>query len=187
MSRPSGIVAFHDGTGTDHRGRTLAEIQAFSHDDLEAHHDFIQWLFPLREQSPVNPAAPTLDDATIRAFHARPELRAALRRSFDVMLRFYGFDLRETEGGVAIAPGAGWEAAARNWLTPGNHNFLRITRILHSLTLLGHREAAVVFLAALEEVHAAHGGVIGPVTIGYWRRAIDATDNHTRRHPADRT
>ena len=184
VSPAGSIVTFYEGTTTDHRGRTLADIHAFTHHDLEANHDFIQWLFPLPAPSPVNPAAPTLDAATIAAFHARPELRAALRRSFGVMLHFHGFEIRHTahaEGAAreaqadraaAIVPAPHWEAAARNWLTRSNHNFLRITRILHSLTLLGERELAVAFLAALEKVYDRHADVVGATTIGYWRRAV---------------
>lgn len=172
MTSQSPLIAFYSATAPDHRGRTLADILAFSDDELESNHDFIQWLFPLPVPSPVNPAAPTLDEATILAFHARPELRRALRDSFERMLDFYGFELHHAEGEYAIVPGPRWQEAARNWLTPGNHNFLRITRILHSLTLLGHHELATAFLAALEDVYRGHAGVIGTVSVGYWRRAV---------------
>ena len=72
------LLAFYHGTGTDHRGRTLAEI--LRQDDLwfEITHDFIQWLFPLNELSRASLHAPLVDGATLHAFQADPLLRDAL-------------------------------------------------------------------------------------------------------------
>ncbi len=74
------IVAFYRGRRPDGAGRLIQDIWAFDHQALEAHHDFVQWLFPLGEASPVNPGAPTVSSATTAAFEADPELRAGLRR-----------------------------------------------------------------------------------------------------------
>jgi len=63
------IVAFYEGSGRDDRGRSLDDLLGFGDAALECTHDFIQWLFPLRERSGANPAAPRLDDATVAAFH----------------------------------------------------------------------------------------------------------------------
>jgi hypothetical protein len=57
------------------------------------------------------------------------------------------------------------------WLHAGNHNFLRISRILRSLTLLGCSLYAVAFLECLEGIYAENRETIGNTTIGYWRRA----------------
>ena len=122
---------------------------------LEAVHDYIQWLFPLPEPSPFNPAAPVLTVADIAAFAADPSLRAALAR----MEKFYGL-------GRADAP--------RPWLTPGNHNFRRLTRILRALALLGLRAEAEALLARLEALCSAPeaAAAVGRVTRGYWRDAV---------------
>src|SRR5258706_5498982 len=101
---PGTITEFYSGSATDHRGRFLREIQSWNFDKLEEEHDFIQWLFPLPEPSPVNPAAPTLDAATIAEFYRRPDLQAALLLSFRVMLSFYGFVL-SAESAPEILPG----------------------------------------------------------------------------------
>lgn len=164
----SALVGFHAGTGRDDRGRTLVDILAWDDDRLERVHDYIQWLFPLPERSAFNPAAPVLGDADIAAFRTRADLRAALRRAFLRLLAFYGFEeQRET-----IIPAPGFPAQSRNWLTPGNHNLLRISRILRSLTLLGLGPEALAFLAALETLPEDRRATIGPVTFGYWRRAV---------------
>jgi hypothetical protein len=168
------IVRFYEGNGTDDRGRSLADIVAFDDGELERIHDFIQWLFPLRERSSANPDAPRLDEATIEAFRARPELRAALRRSFDRMLAFYGF--RRAGERVAIADSF---AERSGWLTPGNHNHLRLTRMLKSLRLLGDEPAALALFHALADIEAEErrsgSGRISARTYRFWREAIEST------------
>ena len=161
------LLGFYSGTGSDDRGRRLEEIWRFSHDELEDIHDYIQWLFPLAERSAFNPGAPVLDDATIERFRADETLRRNVERSLDVMLDFYGFARDENR----IVQSPAFAERAANWLTPGNHNFLRLTRILKSLTLLGLEERAAQLLERLESVYASNQQVIGQRTISFWRRA----------------
>ncbi|HEX8915365.1 MAG TPA: opioid growth factor receptor-related protein, partial [Humisphaera sp.] len=82
-----------------------------------------------------------------------------------------GFALREDGGRPVVERSAAWDERRRNWLTPGNHNLLRLTRILDSLRTLGLGPHADALLAALEGVYAEHAGVIGPRTVGFWRSA----------------
>ena len=162
------LLGFYGGTGSDDRGRRLEDIWRFSHAELEAIHDYIQWLFPLAEKSAFNPGAPVLDDATIARFKSDATLQRNIERSLDVMLDFYGF-ARDGDR-IVQAPSFGERAA--NWLTPGNHNFLRLTRILKSLTLLGIEQRAHQLLDRLEEVYASHESAIGKRTINFWRQAV---------------
>jgi len=60
---------------------------------------------------------------------------------------------------------------AKNWLRPQNHNFLRLTRILKSLTLLGHGDRAWELLECLVGIDEKVRGVIGETTLAYWREA----------------
>lgn len=177
------LIRFYEGIGTDHLGRTLADIHAFDHDALERHHDFIQWLFPLPEPSPVNPRAPRLTPEAIAAFHVRPELRRAMLASLDVMLDFYGLRLQRSHdaltaqtamsrGEMTVVRAPHWARAARAWLTRENHNFRRLTRIMRSCSLLGLGDAARALRAALEEVYAEAPQAVGERTIGFWRRAV---------------
>jgi hypothetical protein len=165
------LVEFYSGRAPDHAGRFLHEIQQWPDERLEAVHDFIQWLFPLAEPSPVNPLAPVLDRKTIEAFAAQPELRRSLRISFVHMLRFYGLEMQPGPP-QTVALTANFPERAANWLHPGNHNHLRITRILKSLTLLGLREEARGLLACLETIYADQPGKISPVSLRFWRAAI---------------
>ena len=150
----SKIVAFYEGFGADHRGRSFEEILGFDDDALEYIHDYIQWLFPLMEPSAFNPWAPVLTQEDVRAFQASETLRQKLGRAFERIWLFYGFDENR-----------------RDWVTPGNHNFLRLTRILTSTKLLGRQDCTAKLFAALEELYRTHASVIGPVTYRYWKNA----------------
>ena len=169
--RESPLVAFYRGDGRDHRGRLLSHIHQYAFDDLERHHDYIQWLFPLPEPSGVNASAPLLTEEDIAAFQREESLRHALQRSFHLMLQFYGLDLEAHGDDVEIRQAAGFNNRRRVWLTPGNHNFLRISRILRSLSLLGLKTFAAAFLKCLEDIYAEEARTIGTTTMGYWRRA----------------
>jgi hypothetical protein len=162
------IVQFYSGAEPDHRGRFLRDVIAWPDERLESVHDFIQWLFPLPDPSPVNPHAPLLNRETVEAFAARANLRDALRTSLERMLKFYGFALGP---GPMVDRTKQFAARAENWLWPGNHNHLRITRILKCLSILGLKAEAAAFEGALETVYAEHRDRITAATIRFWRRA----------------
>ncbi|MBV8435795.1 MAG: hypothetical protein JO029_16050 [Candidatus Eremiobacteraeota bacterium] len=159
-------MAFYEGAAPDDRGRFLHDIVAFDDAALEYTHDFIQWLFPLRERSGANPDAPVLDDATVAAFASRSELRAALHRSLDRMLAFYGLAWNADR----IVVSANFDAR-RGWLTPGNHNHLRLTRMMVSLRTLGLTVQSVALHRCLTELAQTEGGVTA-ATLRYWDAAV---------------
>jgi opioid growth factor receptor-like protein len=163
----SQLIRFYAGEGADHRGRTLNQILTWNDRELEQTHDYIQWLFPLIEPSRFNPDAPLLTAQDRDAFQLRPELRNNLLRALERMLEFYGYSIGES----ARQPELRAIGGRRKWLTPGNHNFLRITRILTSLRLLDLNEYAQAFFDQLEELYASHSAVIGKTTFDYWRQA----------------
>jgi opioid growth factor receptor-like protein len=168
------IVKFYRGESPDAQGRMIDDIRNWNHQRLEYTHDYIQWLFPLRERSQFNWSAPTLSDVDIRAFHTDEDLRKQLVRSFDVMLSFYGFVQQRIGTKTVITRAENWEQRRKVWLNPGNHNFLRITRILTALRLLGLPEYAIAFFGALSDVYGSGAkSVIGSVSFGYWDRAAN--------------
>jgi len=163
------VVAFYGG-GPDVEGRTLDEILAWDDQQLEDVHDYIQWLFPTAKASMFNSRAPLLTPGAIAAFGERAELRTRLLAALGRMLRFYGFEL-ETKGRPVVRRGPNWSERRGEWLTPGNHNLLRITRILDCLASVGLAEHARAFLDALESVYEEDKRVIGPRTYQFWREA----------------
>ena len=61
------LLRFYGLESGDARGRSLTEIWGWDDERLEQVHDYIQWLFPLREPSAFNPGAPVLTRAAISA------------------------------------------------------------------------------------------------------------------------
>ncbi|NTW30991.1 MAG: hypothetical protein HGA33_06945, partial [Candidatus Moranbacteria bacterium] len=120
------LVSFLRGTGPDARGRYHADILRLSDEELEETHDYIQWLFPLREPSIAAPGSPYLrNKATVQVLREDEGVRENMVNALVRMERFY----RDTD----------------HWLTQDNHNHLRITRILKSVLLLSSREDAKDF------------------------------------------
>ena len=163
------IVSFFSGN-FDAQGRRLAGILTWDDNRLEAVHDYIQWVFPTGQPSAVNPSAPRVTKATVEAFERDPALGERLRQAVDRMLGFYG--LRWNGPRIEIDESR-FPARARVWLRPGNHNHLRLTRILESLTALGLiAEARALQRCLLEDVYAGPGAEsVSPRTVDYWRRA----------------
>jgi len=162
------IVHFYRG-GQDDDGRTLEEILNWPDDELESVHDFIQWLFPLPERSGANPSAPVLDAVTIEAFRHSEDLQQRLRQSFLRMLRFYGLSFHEGR----VQPGGDFAARLSNWLTPGNHNHLRLTRMLRSLRLLGLASESTALFHVLSWIHSNYPGCITRRTFEFWKDAVE--------------
>jgi hypothetical protein len=160
--------------GEDDQGRTFDEIVGWDDARLELVHDYIQWIFPLPERSGANPWAPMLDAATIAAIRGSVGMQGRLRAAFLRMLAFYGFALE----GDRVLEGPRFAAASRNWLHAGNHNHLRLTRILRSLRVLGLEHEAETLWEALRSLYEREGAAgrrtITNETFAFWRQAATA-------------
>ncbi|RYG48842.1 hypothetical protein EON79_03245 [bacterium] len=152
---------FWDGRGRDDAGRTLEDILAFGDRDLERHHDFIQWLFPNPRPSGVNPDAPLLTPVIAEAVRDNPERMRNAERALDRMLAFYGFVRNGDEVGSH-------NGSNDHWLQPGDHNHLRLTRILTFLRLIGREELSKSLAHRLLELPAS---VVTNRTRDFWRDA----------------
>ena len=162
------LLDFYRGLGTDTEGRRLEDILAWPDDDMEEVHDFIQWLFPLPETSQYNPDAPLLTMKDIAAFKCDPILQANLRKSFERILAFLGLSLSERK----VTEGPSFKArVADAWASP-NHNWLRISRILRSLTLLGMATQAQALYEWLDATYTSRKFPISADTFRYWTEAI---------------
>jgi len=172
--QPDPIVVFYSG-GVDRNGRTLREILAWGDATLEGVHDYIQWVFPTRQPSGVNPFAPLVTTETVRAFAADADLRRALLDAFTRMLRFYGLRrMAHDDGAVRVAiDETRFADRAEHWLRPNNHNHLRLTRIMESLAALGLAQDAKALQRCLLEDIA--GGPcadrVSAATVRFWRIA----------------
>ncbi|WP_353931870.1 opioid growth factor receptor-related protein [Okeanomitos corallinicola TIOX110] len=167
MNQYSHIVKFYEGKATDTRGR-LFEIWQQNYEWLEKTHDYIQWLFPLTEGSRFNPHAPILTDADIQVFQEQAAFKKNLLKSLKLMLGFYGLSCQESEDGqIEIKIHESFSERKKNWVRSSNYNYLRITRILKSLCLLGLEMYAQAFLKCLEELYNLEKGEITKLTLSY--------------------
>lgn len=175
------LIDFYRGDGVDDAGRTIAEVLAFDHRRLEGVHDFIQWLFPTATQSQFNANAPLLDEETAAVFRSDILIRERMQEALGVMLEFYGLQLHVSDEAVLVRRGANYRARRRNWLNtmPGmtNHNMLRITRILESLTQVGMADYAVALYGCLADIAREEPERISPRTQKFWQQAVQAADD----------
>lgn len=104
------------------------------YDKLEHNHNYIQWLFPLREQG-LNFYAHELTQDEIKEFQTTREAKRRFVAAYSMMLDFYGVKLLDKNGNVTRA--SNWEQRFQH-LNESQHNYLRITRILKSLGELGY-------------------------------------------------
>ncbi len=146
------LISFLQGAGPNGQGRFHADILNFSDEELEEVHDYIQWLFPLREPSMAVPGSPVVESEEMAEILCNDaEVRVNMLRALDRMKRFY------TDND--------------HWLAQGDHNHLRITRILKSICLLGLRDEAIAFHSfVLQRVESAQ-----PVTresLAYWEKSV---------------
>lgn len=147
----SRLHSFVNGQGTDHRGRRIADILALPDARLETIHDYIQWLFPLPERSGAQPDAPVLSQEDIAAIRNDPAAQANLKAATGRMLAF-----------LTDNP---------HWLRAHDHNHLRISRIIRSLSLLVGTKEAREFRSAVMALNEEAGSPVDPGNVGYWQQA----------------
>lgn len=161
------LISFYRNEGKDISGRTIEDMWNFSFQEKEKKHDYIQWLFPTKNASQFNSRAPILSTKLIEELKQDPVVIENLRTSLRSMLEFYGLKLKDN--GVVRIKGK-FKERRKVWLTPGNHNHLRLTRILNSLTLFGlHQEANDLF-DALMKIKKKYPSKISDKTIQFWNQ-----------------
>lgn len=144
----SQITEFYVNGGPDNLGRTLHDYLNFSYEDRERVHDYIQWMFPLNEESEYNDSAPIL---------TRDDIQTILREKGQepILISFhYFFDfLLENRHLVYGTP---------------NHNWKRISRVIKCLRLFGLATIAYRFwntsMLLLKDPRSE--------TVFYWNEAL---------------
>ena len=168
------ILAFYQGHSPDSSGRMLEDIWLWDSQKLEYTHDYIQWLFPLKQKSQFNRNAPILNDEVIQAFRADEQLRVRLIKSLEVMLEFYGLQCNKLDDtGIQIEKSDNYPERKLNWIEEGNHNYLRLTRILTSLKILGLEDYAQALFKCLNQIYLEESKKIGNKTYAYWKSAAE--------------
>jgi hypothetical protein len=163
------LLDFYRGLQTDTDGRFLKEILAWPDAKFEATHAPLQWLFSIPEPTKFNSEAPLLTKNDIAAFKSDPLLQANLMKSFKRILTFLGLSLSDKG---EVVEGQNFTARVPDaWASP-NHNWLRITRILRSLTLLGMEGQAQALYERLDAIYRSRKFPIPANTFSYWTEVV---------------
>lgn len=142
---------------------TWGDFYSWTYKELEEKHDYIQWIFPLAEKSRCQPHTPVLDGISVLTIRNNKYLFQSKQcDAFKRMANFYGFDFskvnKEDRG------------LSKHWVSPHNHNYLRITRILKSLVLFGNQSVASYFYGLLVDMKEFED--IPSETIKFWHDAV---------------
>ena len=139
---------------------------------MEECHSFVQWLFPLHEESAFAVVYPILTPPHAAALAASEEARARMRAAEARFRVFLG--LPAAAGAPPAAPPAAPVLNERTelWAHPGDHNLLRVTRIIRSLRFFGLDDLSAAFWRDVDAVAEAAG--LGAVTRAFWRQAAEA-------------
>jgi hypothetical protein len=147
------LIDFHLGIKPDDADRYITEIAAFGFEELEFTHDYIQWLFPLPEPSAYAPDVPVLDDETLAEFRKNEKLTQSIEYCAMTMMRFYYVN--------------------NHWINKDNHNYLRISRIIRCLALIGLEEFAKEFYSGAKKLVEHNEGEVSDKTLEYWEAAAE--------------
>lgn len=143
-------------------GITIKEILTLSNIDLETSHALIQWIFPLHEKSYHTKYSPVLSPDDIKELRASEIVRGNMKKLLDRFNQFYGLDKHLNDGLHLF------------WCNDGNHNLLRITRIIRSLRLFGMDDDAEHFYNQV--IAIADKRKINEGTKDFWARALVAPE-----------
>ena len=159
----------------DPSGRDLDDVLDYSDNQISRKHDFIQYLFPLPEESMVNPWAPLITKDAYDAFRDREELRKALLQGLKRMLDYYGFTFSTSDsdgGDGSIVPAQHFSEKSKvSWRRSMDHNHLRLTRIIRCFRVLScEKEAKALYDALLENDTT---NVVSRSSKMFWGRAAN--------------
>jgi hypothetical protein len=126
------------------RGDTIERIHKTWRDDydlLESHHGYIQWLFPLKEESRFNHESAVMQRHEAAAIREDPACLARMVTSLRMMLNFWGASLspedpRPIPATAFVVRCAEWYNRFTNLRRHG-HNNMRISRMLKCLGDVG--------------------------------------------------
>jgi hypothetical protein len=146
------VVSFLTGESADAHGRTIEAVLQQDDEWLEKEHNYIQWLFPLLDESEQVHDAPVLSPEEVELLRQSDAALGNQQQAVERMMHFYTNN--------------------DHWLTTMDHNHLRITRILKSVQLLQSLVAAeAIYNRLMERVHQA-GDPIDPKNIAFWTDVV---------------
>jgi hypothetical protein len=145
-------------------------------------------MFPTDQKSNFNPNAELLTIKDIKQFKSNEKLRENFIQSLKIILDFYRIHLHIDKNDMyrfilkywndkEVSRNHNFEwwnsKEIKNWITPKNHNFLRVSRILRSCKLiLGQEFAESLFQFLVQHFWLQFHEIIGIETLKYWREVV---------------
>ena len=131
-------------------------VENWNNHKLESKHDYIQYLFPLEEKSRYNPNATILTKKDIEIFKTNKKIRKNVIRALQRMLHFYGIDHFVFDG------------TRKHWMKKGDHNHLRLTRIMKFLQLIDMDILSIKLFITLCQINKKFKDVFTDETFTIW-------------------
>jgi len=153
-------------------GYYLKDYWDMKNSELEYIHNYIQFMFPLYEPSSVKPYIPVLNKDEVQKILTNKglyhDIKENIKKSLTIMLDFYGLKYEKDK----IEKYDNFIERKKNWITPRNHNYLRITRILKCLMIFEMRDEAIAFYRMLLELKGEYPKEIDDISVDYWVEAV---------------
>jgi hypothetical protein len=172
------MLEFYRGAGKIHsgdsNGKQIRDVFNFDRKEKEEKHNFIQWLFPLKESSAFNPDVPLLNDPLILLMKKDPIVQKNLQGSLDSMLEFYWLKWKDGSRREIIQKEPFKERAVKSdegWVSVNHHNFLRLSRMMKSLNLLGLENESLALRDCLMNIGKEYPQHIPKETLEYWEKS----------------
>ena len=142
------ILNFLSGKVADSNNRFIYDIWKMYDSEIEDTHNFIQWIFPLNEESQAVPNSPILTENEILQISNSNIAKINIEKSSKWYLNFLDKN--------------------RHWITHSDHNHLRITRAIKSLRLIHSDEEADKFKRNIFNFIEGNEHKINTRTLNFW-------------------
>ena len=165
------VLQFFKGIEDERIPHTVDQVEAFTDDDMEMYHDFIQWIFPSILPSNQHPEAPVISGNFADILAADQCALHNYCRTCRRYLKYLNFECKG-DGEVRLCAGddATPEEHDKDFYYLPRHNYLRITRALISLRLTGHEKCSQhLYAALLQSLQYAPLHCVGNITLLYWK------------------
>ena len=146
------LTLFLKSEGSHPSGITIRDLWEMDHDEFEARHDLIQWMFPTMTPSKAQPHSPVLTWDEVLELREDEVAQNNLRNN----RRYYMGFLTANED---------------LWLCRSNHNHLRITRVSECLGLLVSNEYQQEFMSRIAAANFKAGWPVNMQTVEFWNKS----------------
>lgn len=167
------LIEYYIGKGTDSAGRTFDEAILLNERAMEKSHDVVQWVFPTITPSQMQKHSPVLDDATIKILKDDLLFKSRYKYALEKYLTFWRIPFRISPYTASILidetiP----DGLNQSWTYAGDHNQLRLARVLESTRLLGlENTSRDLFHALIRFVGKDNEHDITARNVAYWYKA----------------